>query len=109
MENFIILTFPFISGQDGWVFEVLALVDIKNSLGHKLIKQVKLRTNRQDRKIKRLTLWFRLRSTNNAQLAGGMCKSRLSANTSSQSFPKPSFLPEPSFLLTESTWLSELP
>lgn len=38
MENFIILRLLFIGGQNGWVFEVLALIDFENSLGHELIK-----------------------------------------------------------------------
>jgi len=36
MENLVILNFLFVGGQNGWVFEVFALVDVENSLGNKL-------------------------------------------------------------------------
>jgi hypothetical protein len=90
-------------GNKGQGSPEVAPIDVKNSLGPKLIERGKSRTNKQNRKIRDLTVWFRLRGTNDAQRPEGMCKSRLSANTLFQSFP------EPSFLLTESTWLSELP
>ena len=36
MENLVILNFLFVGSQSVWIFEVLALVDVENSLGNKL-------------------------------------------------------------------------
>lgn len=93
MEDLVVLRLALSFVLRGRIRESAALVDIEQLLRNELwFARLLVGTEQDSRYVTKRTLWFRLRSTNKAPVAGGMKSNLESAKQSSQSLPVPSIL-----------------